>query len=120
MEKIFGLGSKNHAEFGNALDPSDRDGLNRVANWPVKGLYMPDSIASYSLKGKNYIVTANEGDGRDYDGYSDESRVKDLEDDFALTLNESSFPLRDILTEDETSGASQSSPPKAISTTTAS
>ncbi len=30
------------------------------------GLYQPDSIASYSVNGATYLVTANEGDGREY------------------------------------------------------
>ena len=47
--KVFGLGSKNHAELGNALDASDKDNMIRVANWRVKGLYMPDAIACYRV-----------------------------------------------------------------------
>ncbi len=31
----------------------------------LEGLYMPDSIGSYSVDGNTYIVTANEGDGRE-------------------------------------------------------
>ena len=30
------------------------------------GLYMPDSIAAYDANGATYVVTANEGDGREY------------------------------------------------------
>ncbi len=72
------LGSKDHSLPGNELDASDRDGGINLANRPVKGLYMPDSIASYRFRGRTYLVTANEGDSRDYDGYSEEMRVKDL------------------------------------------
>jgi len=39
---------------------------------------MPDSIGSYDVGGKTYLVTANEGDGRDYTGFADEARVGDL------------------------------------------
>lgn len=39
---------------------------------------MPDTIASYSFNGETYIVTANEGDARDYDTWSEEIRVKDM------------------------------------------
>ncbi len=102
--EIFGLGSKDHSQYGNALDASDKDDMIRIANWPVKGLYMPDSIAAYVVGKQTYIVTANEGDGRDYDGYVDESRVKDLEEDFGLTLNPSAFPLAEQLLEDENLG----------------
>lgn len=101
---MYGLGYKNHAELGNALDVSNRDDGIRIANWPIKGLYMPDAIAAYSAGGNTYIVTANEGDSREYDGYVDESRVKDLEEDFSLTLDESAFPLAEVLLEDENLG----------------
>ncbi|MEM8868586.1 MAG: choice-of-anchor I family protein [Verrucomicrobiota bacterium] len=111
---VFGLGAKNHADLGNALDASDRDDMIRIANWPIKGLYMPDSITSYGYKKDVFILTANEGDGREYEfeneegedeiSYIDESRLKDLEDDFGITLDESAFPLGDELLEDENLG----------------
>ena len=101
---IFGLGFKDHGKVGNALDASDRDGMIRIANWPVKGLYMPDSIATYSVGKETYIVTANEGDAREYGDYIDESRVKDLEEDFGITLDPSAFPLASELVKDENLG----------------
>jgi len=55
----------------NALDASDRDGAGNTGKinirpWPIKGLYMPDTIASYKVGPKTYLVTANEGDAREY------------------------------------------------------
>ena len=50
----------------NALDASDRDSKIAIRPWPVKGVYMPDGIASYQVGGKTYLVTANEGDAREY------------------------------------------------------
>ncbi|MGR9053565.1 MAG: choice-of-anchor I family protein [Gammaproteobacteria bacterium] len=76
--EIQPLGNKDHSLPGNELDASDKDGGIHIANWPVKGLYMPDTIAGYRFRGQTYLVTANEGDSRDYDGYSEEARVKDL------------------------------------------
>ncbi|MEO0421820.1 MAG: choice-of-anchor I family protein [Pseudomonadota bacterium] len=64
--RIAGLGAKDHMDPDNALDPSDRDDAIAIANWPVQGLYMPDSIASFVLRGRTFLVTANEGDGREY------------------------------------------------------
>ncbi len=72
------LGTKDHSLPGNAFDASNRDGMINIATWPTKGMYMPDAIASYMYRGRTYLVTANEGDSRDYDGYSEEARVKDL------------------------------------------
>jgi len=62
----------------NGLDASDKDGGIAVANWPVMGMYMPDAIAAYTVDDTTYLVTANEGDARDYDGYSEEKRLGDL------------------------------------------
>ena len=76
---IKGLGVKVHMLQGNGLDASDKDDEINIANWPVFGMYMPDGIAAYKHRGRTYIVTANEGDSRDYDGYSEEARVEDLE-----------------------------------------
>nr|MBF0223245.1 choice-of-anchor I family protein [Desulfobulbaceae bacterium] len=78
VEKLISLGFKDHSLAGNELDASNKDGGINIANWPVFGMYLPDSIASYQFRGKTFIVTANEGDSRDYAGFSEEARVKDL------------------------------------------
>ena len=72
------LGFKDHMVPGNELDVSDRDGAIRIGNWPVKGMYQPDAIASYQREGQTFIVTANEGDSRDWSGYSEVSRLRSL------------------------------------------
>lgn len=64
VDKIFGLGFKDHSIPGNELDASQKDGVN-IKSWPVMGMYMPDSIASFTYNGKTYLVTANEGDARE-------------------------------------------------------
>ncbi|MGQ0697168.1 MAG: choice-of-anchor I family protein [Panacagrimonas sp.] len=66
VTRIIPLGYKNHRVLGNELDPSDRDGGPNLGNWPVLGMYQPDTIASYSFNGRAYYVTANEGDAREY------------------------------------------------------
>jgi hypothetical protein len=75
---ILPLGFKNHSLIGNELDASNDDSGINIRNWPVKGMYMPDSIASYGYNGKTYYLTANEGDSRDYDGWTEEFRMGDL------------------------------------------
>ncbi len=75
---VLPLGFKDHRLLGNEMDASNKDGGINLQNWPVKGMYQPDAIASYGYNGKTYYVTANEGDSRDYDGFSEEFRVKDL------------------------------------------
>lgn len=44
------------------------------------GMYQPDTLASYNWNGSTFIVSANEGDARDYQGYSEEVRIKDIID----------------------------------------
>ena len=72
---IVPLGLKDHMLPGNELDTSDQFGEIFLGNWPVKGMYMPDAIANYTVNGTTYLVTANEGDSRDYNGLSEEKRI---------------------------------------------
>jgi hypothetical protein len=74
---IFPLGYKNHALAGNGLDASDQDGGINIANWNnVLGMYQPDAIAHFKLNGGSYLITANEGDARDWAGFAEEIRVR--------------------------------------------
>jgi len=77
ITQIRSLGTKNHNVAGAGMDVSNEDGsLNtnsgmssvKIAPVPIKGLYMPDAIASYSVNGTRYLITANEGDAREYVG----------------------------------------------------
>jgi hypothetical protein len=95
---ILPLGTKDHTLPGNEFDASNRDGMIHIANWPTKGMYMPDAIASYRFQGGTYIVTANEGDSRDYAGFSEEERVNDL------VLDPVAFPNAADLQQDEKLG----------------
>ncbi|MBE9212794.1 choice-of-anchor I family protein [Plectonema cf. radiosum LEGE 06105] len=69
---VLPLGYKDHSLPGNGLDASDRDvdgssgggGKINIQNWPIFGMYQPDSIASFEADGKTYYLTANEGDAR--------------------------------------------------------
>lgn len=74
------------------FDASDRDGGIHFANWPVFGQFMPDAIGTYEVDGATYLVTANEGDSIDYDGYSEEIRFKDYGDDLDEELDPDLFP----------------------------
>lgn len=60
------------------LDPSNKDGKVELRTQPVKGLSMPDSIAAFETGGATYFATANEGDAREWGGYTDEVEFKDL------------------------------------------
>jgi hypothetical protein len=68
----------------NGLDASDKDGGVNITGWPVEGMFMPDAIDAYTVDGQTYLVTANEGDARDYGGYSEEDRLGNLALDAAI------------------------------------
>jgi len=80
------LGFKDHNVVGNGLDASDEDaGINtdagtptiKIQPYPVRGIYMPDAIAMFSVNNINYLITANEGDARaDWPGFNEETRVR--------------------------------------------
>ncbi len=83
---------------GNMLDASDEDSAVNIKNWPVLGMYQSDGIDKYSYKGLTYYVTANEGDTRDFEFFSEEERVKDLD------LDPDEFPDASTLDDDENLG----------------
>ena len=95
---LWSYGFKDHSLEENALDVSNKDDVINISTWPVKGMYMPDAIHSFETDGVTYIVTANEGDARDYDAYSEEARIKDL------ALDPAVFPNADTLQADENLG----------------
>jgi len=92
---IVPLGFKDHTTPGNEFDASNRDDAINLQSWPVFGMYQPDSIDSYRFRGETYLVTANEGDARDYDGFSEEERMGDL------PLDPNVFPNAAELQQDE-------------------
>lgn len=89
--KSFGL--KDHSLPENTLDVSDETGFIFDASWPIKGMYMPDGIANYTIGGVNYLVTANEGDAREYDGFEEERNITDVD----YNLDPTVFQNIDIL-----------------------
>ncbi len=91
VTSVKALGLKDHSLAGNGLDVSDRDGSGnairngQIQNWKVKGVYMPDGIASFTQGGQQFYVTANEGDSReDWLTGIDEVRVGSATIDSAL------------------------------------
>ena len=78
IDDLFALGTKNHRLAENALDASDRDGGINIRPWPLRSFYQPDILAAYDVGGSTYLVTQNEGDPRDFDGFSEDVRVRNL------------------------------------------
>ncbi|MFZ4456312.1 MAG: choice-of-anchor I family protein [Bacteroidales bacterium] len=90
------LGYKDYNAVGNGIDASDRYPSNpstqiNIKNWPVKGMYQPDGIASMVYNNKVYLITANEGDARAYTALNEEARIS------TLTLDPTIFPTASTL-----------------------
>jgi 2',3'-cyclic-nucleotide 2'-phosphodiesterase / 3'-nucleotidase / 5'-nucleotidase len=85
VTKIIPLGRKDHSVPGNGIDPSDRD-PEGAPTFDIRtydnlyGIHMPDAIDNVEIGGVTYLLTANEGDAREYEGLTDVSRVRDLRD----------------------------------------
>ena len=72
--------ARGKATIGPApLNASNEDDAINLRNWPVTGIPEPDALASYRSRGDTFLVTANEGGARDYDGFSEEERLGDVE-----------------------------------------
>jgi hypothetical protein len=78
LVEVFALGFKDWTTAGNGFDASNADGEIRIRDWPVLGIPQPDAVAAYEVRGRTLLVTANEGDARDYEGYSEEVRLGDV------------------------------------------
>ncbi|UVI34989.1 choice-of-anchor I family protein [Brevibacterium spongiae] len=105
VEKILPLGLKDHGQAGNGIDASDRDPedaptVNITEYEGLKGAYMPDTISSFTSGGTDYLVTANEGDSREWGDFVDAARVKDLGEDGLAPVCETS-PLADELDDED-------------------
>lgn len=91
---IKGLGFKDHSLAGNEIDMR-RDGkidIKTEAN--VLGMFNPDGITSYTVGGKTYLLTANEGDSRDWNGYLNEKDIslgKGQDGDATKTMKVTAF-----------------------------
>ena len=72
---VNGLGFKDHSIQGNGLDMR-KDDKAEIKTENVYGVYMPDGLATFTAGGKTYLVTANEGDAREWGDY--ENTTNDL------------------------------------------
>ena len=86
VTSIAALGTKDHSLLVNALDASDQDGAINIRSWPVKGMYLPDSIQAFTAKGETFLIMANEGDSREWPGFREDVRAS------TLTLDPIAFP----------------------------
>lgn len=79
VTSVKALGLKDYNDPANQLDIR-KDGEIKFENVPFYGVYMPDGIASYTVDGKTYLVTANEGDATEWPNRVGISEVGDMKD----------------------------------------
>lgn len=72
---VFDLGVTDYSQV--SLDPLDDGNIDIRTFDNLVGFRMPDAIATAEIAGTTYVLTANEGDSRDFD----EARVFDLAQD---------------------------------------
>lgn len=95
---IRGLGTKDNSQPGNGFDASDNIPEVLLVNWPSKMYYMPDAIGSYTVNGTTYLVSANEGDEREYQALNERTTVG------AVNLDSARFPHAAMLKENHALG----------------
>lgn len=67
VERVLPLGFKDLSLAENAIDLDDSDGAYVPKTYEnAYGVYMPDGVAVYTVGGKTYLATANEGDAREW------------------------------------------------------
>ncbi|WP_460503099.1 choice-of-anchor I family protein, partial [Hymenobacter agri] len=91
------MGYQDHSQPGFSFDASDQATDILLANWPVRGMRQPDAIATFELPatlgGGRYVLTANEGDAREYTGFSETVRLGDA----SYVLDPTAFPQAALL-----------------------
>lgn len=93
VTELIGLGFKDHNLPGNGLDASDRDNAINIRNWPLQGMYLPDSIDAFQAGGRTFLAMANEGDAREWPGFAEEARIGEA----AIVLDPVAFPDAAVL-----------------------
>ena len=97
---LWALGTKDMSVVGNGADISDNNGQVLIANWPIKSYYQPDGIAHFNAGGANFIVTANEGDEKEYVGFVERITIGDAN----YSLNATNYPQASMLKQTHNAG----------------
>ena len=79
--KVTGIYSAGYEDYSTvAVDIDKKDEAYDPKTYEsLRGIRMPDSIALYSVDGTDYVVTANEGDSREWGDYLNEDE-RDFKD----------------------------------------
>jgi hypothetical protein len=88
ITQLMPLGYKDLSLTNNSLDASDVTSGVVMANWPVKGMYLPDELSSFTVSGTPYLIMSNEGDARAYNAFNEETTIGSG----SYTLDATAFP----------------------------
>lgn len=100
ISDVWALGTKDISLPGNGFDVSDNNGQVFIANWPIQAYFIPDAVASYNVGGTTYLVTANEGDEKEYGAFTERVAVGAG----AYTLDATIFPNASVLKQNHNLG----------------
>jgi hypothetical protein len=106
VSSVGPMPTKDHSLAGRGLDPSDQDSATNtavigIATRPIAGMPMPDGIARLERGGSTYLLTANEGDGREYGTCFSRDDVRLS----TLTLDSTTYPTGTVLKGNGPNGA---------------
>jgi hypothetical protein len=98
------IGYSDLRQTGHGIDASDKTTDVLIANWPIKGMRQPDAIAAFEVNSTPYLLTANEGDARDYKGFSEQVLLGTTSTSKPYTLDPTVFPNAELLKNDAVLG----------------
>jgi hypothetical protein len=87
VSDVVPLGYKDHSVAGNELD-AIADGRIAIETQPLVGMYQPDTIGALDIDDETYLVTANEGDAREYDALFEVGILTQTDDGFILAIDD--------------------------------
>ena len=88
VDEVVPLGYKDFSVPGNELDAVD-DGTIDIRTEPLFGMYQPDVLETAEIDGETYLVTASEGDAREYDALFETGILTDTGGgDFKLVIDD--------------------------------
>ncbi len=87
------LGFKDYSVLNNGIDATNSGSNINIANWPIKGVYMPDAMTRFNIGASEYLITANEGDARAYTGLNEETTIGNA----GYVLDATAFPYASVM-----------------------
>jgi len=72
---IWAQGTIDMTNQRNGFDASDNNNHILISNWDVKSFFISDATVHFKNNGTNYLITANEGDEKEYAGLNERTTV---------------------------------------------